>query len=99
MSKNVYIDKLDDMVHEYNNTYHNTIKLKLLDVKSNTYIDFDAEKSDKDPKFKVHKHLRTSKYRKIFAKGYTFFFYIRKPFFCLSLNFLNIMLEIRLRFS
>ena len=38
--KNVYVDKLDDMVNEYNNTYHSTIKLKPFDVTSNTYIDF-----------------------------------------------------------
>ena len=39
ISKNVYIDKLDDMVNEYNNTYHRTIKMKPVDVKDNTYID------------------------------------------------------------
>ena len=39
MSKNVYIDKLDDIVNIYNNTYHSTIKMKPTDVKSNTYID------------------------------------------------------------
>ena len=37
--KNIYIDKLDDIVNKYNNKYHNTIKMKLVDVKSNTYID------------------------------------------------------------
>ena len=40
VSKNVYIDQLDDMVGEYNNTYHRTIKMKSIDVKDNTYIDF-----------------------------------------------------------
>ena len=40
VSKNVYIDKLDDIVNEYNNTYHRTIKMKPVDVKDNTYIDF-----------------------------------------------------------
>ena len=35
ISKNVYIDKLDDIVNKYSNTYHNTIKMKLVDVKSN----------------------------------------------------------------
>ena len=39
ISKNVYIDKLDDIVNEYNNTYHRTIKMKLVDVKDNTYIE------------------------------------------------------------
>ena len=40
ISKNVYIDKLDDIVKEYNNTYHKSIKMKHVDVKNNTYIDF-----------------------------------------------------------
>ena len=53
MSKNVYIDKLDDIVNEYNNTYHRTIKIKPVDVDDNTYIDFEKEANDKDPKFKV----------------------------------------------
>ena len=71
VSKNVYIDKLDDMVNEYNNTYHRTIKMKPVDVKDNTYIDFKKEVNDKDPKFKVGDHVRISKYKNIFAKGYT----------------------------
>ena len=67
----MYIDKLDHIVNEYNNTYHRTIKIKPVDVKDNTYIDFDKEVSDKDPKFKVSDHVRISKYKNIFAKGYT----------------------------
>ena len=63
VSKNVYIDKLDDIVGQYNNTYHRTIKMKRVDVKDNTYIDFKNEVNDKDPKFKVGYHVRTSKYR------------------------------------
>ena len=51
ISKNVYIDKLDDIVKKYNNTYHTTIKMKPVDVKHNTYIDFKKEINDKDPKF------------------------------------------------
>ena len=50
ISKNVYIDKLDDIVNEYKNTYHRTIKRKPVDVKDNTYIDFDKEVNDKDRK-------------------------------------------------
>ena len=61
ISKNVYIDKSDDIVSEYNNTYHNTIKIKPVDVKDNTYIDFGKEVNDKDPKFKVGDHVRISK--------------------------------------
>ena len=71
ISKNVYIDKLDDIVNEYNNTYHRAIKMKPIDVKDNTYIEFDKEVNDKDPKFKVGDNVRISKYKKIFAKGYT----------------------------
>ena len=71
VSKNVYIDKLDNIVNEYNNTYHRTLKMKPVDVKDNTYIDFEKEVNDKDPKFKVGDHVRISKYKNIFAKGYT----------------------------
>ena len=70
ISKNVYIDKLDDIVDEYNNTYHTTIKMKPIDVKDNTYINADKEINNKDPKFKVGDHVRISKYKNIFAKGY-----------------------------
>ena len=70
MSKNVYINKLDDIVNEYNNTYHRTIELKPVDVKDNTYIDFEKEVNNKDPKFKVGDHVRISKYKNIFTKGY-----------------------------
>ena len=71
ISKNVYIDKLDDIVHKYNNTKHRTIKMKPIDVKDNTYIDFGKEVNDNDSKFKVGDHVRRSKYKNIFAKGYT----------------------------
>ena len=72
----IYIDKLDDMVNEYNNTYQGIIKMKTVDVKDNTYIDSrelhsNKEVNDKDPKRKVGDHVRTSKYKNIFAKGYT----------------------------
>ena len=70
ISKNVYIDKLDDTVNEYNNTYHATIKMKPIDVKDNTYINADKEINNKDPKFKVGDRVRISKYKNIFAKGY-----------------------------
>ena len=70
ISKNVYIDKLDDIVDEYNNTYHRTIKMKPVDVKDNTYIDFFEKVNDKDSKFEVGDHVRISKYKNIFAKGW-----------------------------
>ena len=69
--KNVYINKLNDIVNKYNNTYHRTIKMKPVDVKDNTYIDSSEEVNDKDPKFKAGNHVRISKYKNIFAKGYT----------------------------
>ena len=71
ISKNVYIDQLDDIVDEYNNTYHTTIKMKPIDVKDNTYINADKEINNKDPKFKVGDRVRISKYKNIFAKDYT----------------------------
>ena len=53
VSKKGHIDKLDDIVNKYNNTYRSTIKLKPLDVKSSTYIDFVKENNEKDPEFKI----------------------------------------------
>ena len=70
ISKNVYINKLDDIVNEYNNTYHTTIKMKPIDVKDNTYINTSTKINYKDPKFKVGDRVRISKYKNIFAKGY-----------------------------
>ena len=64
ISKNVYVDKLDDIVKKYNNTYHTSIKMKLVDVKDNTYNNFKKEVNDKNPKFKVGDHVR------IFTKGH-----------------------------
>ena len=66
ISKNVYIDKLDDIVDEYNNTYHTTIKMKPID----TYINTSKKINYKDPKYKVGDRVRISKYKNIFAKGY-----------------------------
>ena len=71
ISKNMYIDKLDDIVDEYNNTYHTAMKMKPIDLKDNTYISPDKEMNNKDPKFKVGDHVRISKYKNVFAKGYT----------------------------
>ena len=70
ISKNAYIDKLDDIVIGYNNTYHRTIKMKPVDVKDNKYINIDKEINDKDPKFQVGDQGRISKYKNIFARGY-----------------------------
>ena len=71
ISKNAYIDKLGDIVNEHNNRMHRTTKMKPIDVKDNTYINFGKEVNNNDPKFKVRDHVRISKYKNIFAKGYT----------------------------
>ena len=67
ISKNVYIDKLDDIVNKYNNAYHRAVKIKPIDVKDNIYININKTVNDKDPKFKVGDHVRISKYKNIFA--------------------------------
>ena len=61
ISKNVYIDKVDNIVNEYNDTYHRAIKMKPIDIKDNTYINTDKEVNDKDPKLKFGDHVRISK--------------------------------------
>ena len=68
VSKNEYIDKLDDIVNKYNHTYHSTIKMKSADVNSSAYVDFGVKNNDNDPKFMVGNHVRISKYQNIFAK-------------------------------
>ena len=68
VSKNVCINKLDDILNECNNAYHSTIKVKLVDVKSSTYIDFNKKNDKEDPKFKVGDHVRISKYKEHFCR-------------------------------
>ena len=70
ISKNVYFDVLDDIVNKYNNTVHKTIKMKPIDVTSDSYAEYNEDSNKKDPKFKVGDHVRISKYKNIFAKGY-----------------------------
>ena len=70
ISKNVYFDVLDDIVNKYNNTVHRTIKMKPIDVTSDSYAEYNEDSNKKDPKFKVGDHVRVSKYKNIFAKGY-----------------------------
>ena len=66
ISKNVYVDKLDDIVNKYNNTYHRTTTMKPVDIKSSTYVDFNNENNKESPS----DHARISKYKIIFAKPY-----------------------------
>ena len=64
----MYIGKLDDIANKYNNTYHITIKMKPVDVKSSTYMDYSKENNEKEPKFKIDDIVRIPKYKNIFAK-------------------------------
>ena len=59
----MYIDKLDDIVDKYHTNFHRTIKIKPINVKRNTYYDFDVENNDKNPKLKVGGSVRISKYK------------------------------------
>ena len=70
LPKNLFIDKLDNMVNEYNNAYHRTVKMKPVDIKNNTF-DFNKEVNDRNPKFKIGDYVKILKYKNIFAKGYT----------------------------
>ena len=65
----MYIDKVDDIIGKYNNTYHSKIKMKFVDLKSSTYIDSSKEVNDEDPKFKIGDIARISKYKNIFVKS------------------------------
>ena len=71
VAKNLYIDDLDDIVKKYNNTFHSLIKMKSKDVTDDSFIEYSEETNEKDPKFKVGDNVRISKYKNIFAKGYT----------------------------
>ena len=73
ISKNLYFDKLGDIVNKYDNTYHRTIKMKPADVKPSMYIDFNKENNKEGPKFKIGDHVRISIHKDIFPKGYAMF--------------------------
>ena len=68
--KNVYFDVLNNIFDKYNNTYHNTVKIKPIDVKPNSCAGYNVDSNVKDAKFKIGDHVRISKYKNIFAKGY-----------------------------
>ena len=67
ISKNVYFNVLDNIVNRYNNTVHRSIKMKSA---NGSYAEYNKESNKKSPKFKVNDHVRISKYKNIFAKGY-----------------------------
>ena len=71
IGKNVYYDVLDDIVDKYNNAYNSSMKMKPKDVKSDSFAEYDEESNEKDRKFKIGDHVRISKYKNIFDKGYT----------------------------
>ena len=71
VSKNVYFDVLDNIVNKYNNTVHRAIKMKPIDVISDSYAEHNKDSNEKDPKFKICHRVWISKYKNIFTKGYT----------------------------
>ena len=71
IGKNVYYDVLDDVDNKYNNTKHSTIKMKPIDVGNNNKRVYIDEHNKKDGRFKVDDRVRISKFKNIFAKGYT----------------------------
>ena len=71
ISKKIYFDALDDIVDEYNSIYHKTINMKPIDVKSDSFAEYNEESNEKDPKFRVGDHVRISKSKNVFANGYT----------------------------
>ena len=70
VSKNVYFVVLDDIVNKYNNTVHRNIRMKPIDVTSDSYAEYNEDSSETKPKFKAGDHIRISKFKKVFAKGY-----------------------------
>ena len=70
VSKNVYFDVLDYIAHKYNNVFHTTIKMNSTDVKSDSYAEYNVESNEKYSIF-VTNHVSISKYKNIFAEGYT----------------------------
>ena len=71
VSKNVYFDVLGNIVNKYNNIVHRSIKMKLIDFTSDFYAEYNEDSNVTKPKFEVGDHVRISKYKNIFAKGYT----------------------------
>ena len=71
INKNVYYNVLDDVVNEYNNTEHNTIKMKPKNVGDDNNRVYIEDHNKKSAKFNVRDRVRISKFKNIFAKGYT----------------------------
>ena len=74
VSKRIFfdvLDDIDDIVNKCNNVVHRSIKMKPIDVTSDSYTEYNKYSNKKDPKFTVGDRVRISKYNNIFAKGYT----------------------------
>ena len=71
VSKNVYFDMLNDIVNKYNNMVHRTTRMKPIDLISDSYAEYNEDFNETKPKPKVGDRVRISKYKNIFAKGYT----------------------------
>ena len=71
VGKNVYFDVLVDVVDKYNNTVHSSIKMKPKDVAEESFVEYVEESNEKDPKFKISDHVRSSKYKNLFSNGFT----------------------------
>ena len=67
----MFVFVLDDIVDKYNNTVHRTVKMKPIEVTDDYYAEYNEIPNKKDPKFKVGDNVRISKYKNIFAKGFT----------------------------
>ena len=80
ISKNIYFDALDDIVNKYNNTVHRTIKMKPIDVTSDSFAEYNEDSNKKNAKFKVGDHVRISKYKKFLLKDISKL--VRKNFYC-----------------
>ena len=70
ISKNICFDALDDIINKYNNTVHRTIKMKPIDVKDDSHAECNEDSNKRNPRFKIGDHVRISKYKNIYAKGY-----------------------------
>ena len=62
---------LDNIVDKCNNPVYRSIKMKQIDFTSYSYVEYNEDSNEKDPKYKFGHHARISKYKIIFAKGYT----------------------------
>ena len=58
ISKNIHFDVLDDIVNTYNNTIHRTVKMKPIDITSDSYAEYNESFNEKDPRFKVGYNVR-----------------------------------------